>query len=131
MAALCIIIGKFTSIYHWFNKIICSSASQNDLCECAITLQHTNALLFGRKRSVISLCVSLFLSRSVCEQSISEQRDGVTMATCKGHLQEVPCERVQNASRIIRLPVMTDNRPLLIRENERDGGWGVGPGRDY
>lgn len=50
------------------------------------------------------------------------------MATWKGHLQEVLCERVQNASWIIRLPVMTDNRPQLIKEKEREMGLGGGLG---
>lgn len=44
------------------------------------------------------------------------------MATRKGHLQEVLCERVQNASWVIRLPVMTDNRQQLIKEKEREMG---------
>lgn len=46
------------------------------------------------------------------------------METWKGHLQEVVCERVQNASWIIRLAVMTDNRPQLIREKTREMGLG-------
>lgn len=44
----------------------------------------------------------------------------------KGHLQEVVCERAQNASRIIRSAVMTDNKPQLIRGKERDLGGGRG-----
>lgn len=50
------------------------------------------------------------------------------MATRKGHLQEVVWERVLNASWIIRLAVMTDNRPQLIRGRAREMGGGH-PGR--
>lgn len=50
------------------------------------------------------------------------------MAMRKGHLQEVVWERVQNASWIIRLAVMTDNRPQLIRGRARETGGGH-PGR--
>lgn len=61
---------------------------------------------------------------SVYGLSISQWREAVSMETWKGHLQEVVCERVQNASWIIRLAVMTDNRPQLIREKTREMGWG-------
>lgn len=54
------------------------------------------------------------------------------MATQKGHLQEVVWERVLNASWIIRLAVMTDNRPQLIRGRAREmGGGGGGIQGDY
>lgn len=68
------------------------------------------------------LFVSLPLS--VYRLSISQWSEAVSMVTWKGHLQEVVCERVQNASWIIRLAVMTDNRPQLIREKTREMGWG-------
>lgn len=44
------------------------------------------------------------------------------MATRKGHLQEVVWERVLNASWIIRLAVMADNRPQLIRGRASEMG---------
>lgn len=59
-------------------------------------------------------------SHSVNKLSYSMHREGVSMATGKGHLQEVLCERVQNTIWIIWLPVMTDSIPQLIREKDCD-----------
>lgn len=85
---------------------------------------------------VLSLMLSLFLSLSVCPPpiaflSLCVQAQRVKQGRVrlflwrrnKGHLQEVVCERAQNASRIIRSAVMTDNRPQLIRGKVRELWW--------
>lgn len=96
--------------------------SQNDLC---VWSHHSTPLHSCLEENVLlSLFLALLLSYPVYKLSISEEREAVSMATCKGHLQEVLCERVQNVSWIIRLTVMTDNRPQLIREKEEEMGWG-------
>lgn len=90
-------------------------------------LSHCSSILthICLEENVLSfLSLSLFRSHSVYRLSISERREAVSMVTWKGHLQEVVCERVQNASWIIRLAVMTDNRPQLIRGKARETGWG-------
>lgn len=81
-------------------------------------------------------CTSLYKKRfcyhsssvphSLSELSYSMHREMVSMATSKGHLQEVLSERAQNAIWIFWLPVMTDNIPHLIRETDCDevgGDW--------
>lgn len=79
--------------------------------------------------NVLSFSVSLLLFRTQAEHlQAGREREAVSMATWKGHLQEVVWERVQNASWIIRLAVMTDNRPQLIRGRVRETG-GRHPGR--
>lgn len=113
---------KWAHVYSLLgSKIICAVTSQNDLLVpsyCSSILMH-----ICLEENVLSfLFLSLLLS--VYGLSISQWREAVSMETWKGHLQEVVCERVQNASWIIRLAVMTDNRPQLIREKTREMGWG-------
>lgn len=76
--------------------------------------------------NVLSFSVSLLLLRTQAEHlQVEREREAVSIATWKGHLQEVVWERVQNASWIIRLAVMTDNRPQLIRGRVRETGGGI------
>lgn len=73
---------------------------------------------------VLSGCLSL--SSLLCLQymlSVSVQSEAVSMVIWKGHLQGGLSERVQNTSRIIRLPVMTDNRSQLITGSETKKIW--------
>lgn len=110
-----------------------------------ILLSHscsTLTYLLGRKHSVIPCCLflrtlsrllslslslslSTLFSHSVQRQSVSKQGRvrRFLWRRNKGHLQEVVCERAQNASRIIRSAVMTDNRPQLIRGRGRELRW--------